>query len=176
MDATQHPLHSSHTEVKLQWIAIACMAIGLITSVYYHAQILKAERIESELSSYLHLNDKYHSLLFKLIDNDSEAFKKADDSSLQKNKYIMYELIELFYTIDSLEAYFKELDKDVWPCWKRRLEFLCSKPAIQHAWQSRRHYAERIYEPEFVQRVESIMARNKPSVESNSQIVKSDKE
>ncbi len=161
MNPTEHPLHSK-TEMKLQWIAIACMAIGLVTSIYFHANILKAERIENELSSYLHLNDKYHSLLFKLICDDSEVFKKTDDLSLQKNKYLMYELFELFSTIDSLEGYFKELDKDVWPSWKRRMEFLLSKPAVQYAWQSHRNYAERIYEPHFVEHIESIIAAHEP--------------
>lgn len=159
MNPTEHPPHS-RTEIKLQWIAIACMAIGLVASIYFHAHILKAERIENELSSYLHLNDKYHSLLFKLIDNDREVFQKIDSASLQKNKYIIYELFELFSTIDAVEGYFKELDKDVWPCWKRRLEFLLSKPAVQYAWGSRRHYAEHIYEPQFVKHVENIIASN----------------
>jgi hypothetical protein len=178
MNPTEHPLHSSKTEIKLQWIAIACMAIGLLTSVYFHANILKAERIENELSSYLHLNDKYHSLLFQLIYDDSEVFKKTDDVSLQKNKYVMYQLFELFSTIDSLEGYFKELDKDVWPCWKRRMEFLLSKPAVRYAWQSHRNYAQRIYEPEFVKHIESMIASNMSSVEPmspNTQIVKSEK-
>jgi hypothetical protein len=158
MNPTEHPPHSSRTEIKLQWIAIACMALGLIASIYFHASILKAERIENELSSYLHLNDKYHSLLFKLIDNDPEVFQKKDNASLQKNKYIIYELFELFSTIESVEVYFSQLNEDVWPCWKRRLKFLLSKPAVQHAWASRRHYAEHIYEPEFVAHVEKVLA------------------
>jgi hypothetical protein len=162
METTEHSIHSSKnhskTELRLQWIAITCMAIGLITSVYFHASILKAERTESELSSYLHLNDRYHSLLFTLIHNDDEVFKKTDDTTLQKNKFIMYELFELFSTIDSLERYFKELDKDVWPCWKRRMEFLFSKPAILYAWHSHLKYAQHIYRPQFVEHIENIIA------------------
>lgn len=158
MDLTEHSLHNSKTELRLQWIAIVCMAIGLLTSTYFHATILRAERTESELSSYLHLNDRYHALLFTLIHNDNEVFIKTDDDSLQKNKYIMYELFELFSTVESLERYFKELDKDVWPCWKRRMEFLFSKPAILYAWHSHLRYAQHIYRPEFVEQIENIIA------------------
>ncbi len=167
MNPTEHPPHSSKTEIKLQWVAIGCMALGLMASIYFHSNILKAERIENELSSYLHLNDKYHSLLFKLIDNDREVFQKTDNASLQKNKYIIYELFELFSTINSVERYFQELDKDVWPCWKRRMEFLLSKPAVQYAWQSRRRYAEQIYDPAFVRHIESIIAANPSSETAN---------
>lgn len=160
MNPSEHPLHSK--EIKLQWIAIACMAIGLVTSIYYHAKILKAERIESELTSYLHLNDRYHNLLFTLIQNDSEVFKKNETALLQKNKYIMYELFELFATVKSVEGYFEELDQDVWPCWERRMEFLFSKPAIRHAWQSHLKYAGKIYKPEFLHLVENMIAQNNP--------------
>jgi hypothetical protein len=159
MKAEEHPLHTSGS--KLQWIAIGCMALGLIISTYYHIHTLKAERIESELSSYLHLNDRYHKLVFTLLENDPKIFQKNDDLSLQQNKYIIYELFELFATIDSLEHYFTELDKDVWPCWKRRMEFLFSKPAIRHAWQSHANYAGKIYKPEFLMRVESAIAQEK---------------
>lgn len=152
----EHPLHTSDT--KLQWIAIACMAIGLLTSVYYHSHILKAERLESELSSYLHLNDRYHQLLFTLIQNDHEIFSKTGDISLQKNKYIIYELFELFSTVDMLESYFSELDQDVWPIWKRRMEFLFSKPAIKYAWESHLRYADQIYKPAFMKHVETLIA------------------
>lgn len=86
MNPTEHPLHSSKTEIKLHWIAITCMAIGLITSVYYHAHTLKAERIESEINSYLHLNDRYHKLLFTLLQNDPEVFRKTDPDSMHKKQ------------------------------------------------------------------------------------------
>ncbi len=162
MKPEEHPLHSSSSERRLQWIAIGCMAIGLITSTYYHVHTLKAERIESELSSYLHLNDRYHKLLFSLLENDSEIFKKTDNPSLQKNKYIIYELFEIFATVDSLKGYFSELEKDVWPCWKRRMEFLFSKPAIQYCWQSHASYAGKIYKPEFVKHVERVIANTSP--------------
>jgi len=156
MDPTEHPLHSS--SLKLQWIAIGCMAFGLITSTYYHVHTLKAERIESELTSYLHLNDRYHKLLFTLLENDPEIFQKNDDLYLQKNKYIIYELFELLSMVDSLKPYFLELRADVWPCWEKRMEFLFSKPAVQHAWASHAKYAERIYKPEFIAHVESMLA------------------
>ncbi len=122
MNPTEHPPHSSRTEIKLQWIAIACMALGLVASIYFHANILKEERIENELSSYLHLNDKYHSLLFKLIDNDPEVFQKKDNASLQKNRYIIYELFELFSTIESVQVYFHQLDKDVVAVLEKKIE------------------------------------------------------
>lgn len=162
MDSAEHPLHSSgshsKTEIRLQWVAIFCMAIGLLASIYFHVNILKAERTESELASYLHLNDRYHSLLFTLIHNDEDVFKKTADSSLQKNKFIMYELFELFSTVDALERYCKELDKDIWPCWRKRMEFLFSKPAILYAWHSHLKYAQHIYRQEFVAHIEAIIA------------------
>ena len=77
MNPTEHPPHT--TDSKLQWIAIGCMALGLITSVYYHSQILKAERVESELTSYLHLNDRYHKLLFTLIQNEPDVFQQTNE-------------------------------------------------------------------------------------------------
>lgn len=159
MSSTEHLLHSSKTEIKLQWLAIICMAMGLITSTYYHAHTLKTERIESEVNSYLHLNDRYHKLLFTLIQNDSEVFRKTDQDSMKKNKYLMYELFELFATVDLLEPHFKELDKEVRSSWERRKEFVFSKPAIRQAWQSHLNYAGKIYKTEFVQEVESIIAQ-----------------
>jgi hypothetical protein len=159
----QHSLHAPASETTLQWIAIGCMALGLIISTYYNAYTLKTERIEGELTSYLHLNDRYHKLLFTLMDHDSQIFKTHDDFAfLQKNKYIIYELFELFATVDLLENYFTELDEDVWPCWKRRMEFLFSKPAIRHAWQCHANYAGKIYKQEFVQRVENVIASITP--------------
>jgi hypothetical protein len=112
MNATEHSLHSSKIELRLQWIAIICMAAGLITSIYYHANTLKAEHIESEINSYLHLNDRYHKLLFTLLQNDSEVFQKID----HKNKYLIYELFELFATVDLLESHFNELGPEIRPC------------------------------------------------------------
>lgn len=147
------------SEITLQWIAIGGMAIGLVISTYYQNNSLRTERVESELGAYLHLNDRYHRLLFTLIDHDSEIFKDRDNfSHLQKNKYIIYELFELFSTVDSLENYLKELDKDVWQCWNRRMEFLFSKPTVRHAWQTHSQYAGQIYKPEFVERVENVIA------------------
>ncbi len=159
MNPTEHPLHSSKTEIKLQWIAIICMAIGLITSIYYHANTLKAEHIESEINSYLHLNDRYHKLLFTLLQNDSDVFKKTDLHSMRKNKYIIYELFELFATVDLLENHFNELDQEVRPCWKKRMEFIFSKPSIRQAWQSHLDYAGKIYKPGFIQHVEEIITQ-----------------
>lgn len=159
MKSTEHLLHNSTVEIKLQWIAIICMAIGLITSIYYHSKTLKAERIESEVNAFIHLNDRYQKLLFTLIHNDSEIFKRTDQESLQKNKYVIYELFELLATVYSLEGYFKELDKNIWASWKKRTEFLFTKPAIRYAWQSHAAYAEKIYRPEFVKLVESEIAQ-----------------
>lgn len=157
MRASEHPLHSK-TEIKLQWIAIFCMAIGLVTSIYYHAHTIKADRITSEISSYLHFNDRYNKLLFNLVQNDSEVFKQASNDSLKENKYIIYELFELFATIDLFQDYFTELDKDIWPIWKKRMEFLLSKPAVRYAWKSNRNYAEKIYTTEFMEHIEHIIA------------------
>ena len=159
MHPAEHPLHSAKTEIKLQWIAIACMAIGLITSIYYHAHTLQAEHIESEINSYLHLNDRYHKLLFALLQNDSEVFKKTDPDSMRKNKYLMYELFELFATVDLLKSHFNELAQEVQPCWQRRMDFVFSKPAVQHAWKSHLSYAGKIYKPEFVQHVEKVISQ-----------------
>lgn len=160
MNASEHLPHSSRTELRLQWIAIVCMAIGLIVSIYHHSHMIKAERIKSELTSYLHLNDRYNQLVFSLIQNDSEVFKKTDDLSLQKNKYVLYELFELLATVESLKGYFKELDKDTWPIWNRRMEFLFSKPAINFAWQQHQRYAKEIYRPEFIRLVDNVIAQN----------------
>ncbi len=160
----------SSSESKFQWIAISLTAIGLFSSTYYNSHILKSSRIENELSSYLKLNEQYNKLLFKLINNDSESFKKTDDISLNKNKYVMYELIELFATIKSLEAYHQEIGTDVSGIWNQRLEFLFSKPAIQYAWQLRRKYAEKIYSPTFVKLVEQIIAQNKKTAYSKLSI------
>lgn len=152
---------------KLQWIAIACTAISLVTTNYHHSHILKAERINSELSSYLHLNERYHKLLFTLLQNDSDVFQKNEDASLEKNKYLLYALFELFSTVDSLKEYFIELGEDVWPCWERRMEFLFSKPAIRYAWHTHEKYAAKIYTASFIESVESICS----SVEHHNLIV-----
>ncbi len=134
------------------------MAIGLITSIYYHAYTLQAEHVESEINSYLHLNDRYHKLLFSLLQNDAEVFQKTDPESMRKNKYLMYELFELLATVDLLKGHFNELAQVIHPCWQRRMEFIFSKPAIQHAWESHLGYAGKIYKPEFVQHVEKVIA------------------
>ena len=164
MRPTDHPLHNSKTEIKLQWIAIACMAIGLVTSIYYHARTLQAEHLESEVNSYLHLNDRYHKLLFTLLQNDGEVFQKTDPDSMRKNKYLMYELFELLATVDLLKNHFNELGQELHPCWQRRIEFVFSKPAIQHAWQSHLSYAKKIYKPEFILCVERAIT-DKPQLD-----------
>lgn len=158
MHPTEHPLHSSKTEIRLQWIAIICMAIGLITSIYYHARTLQAEHVENEVKSYLHLNDRYHKLLFALLENDHEVFQKTDLESMQKNKFLMYELFELLATVDLLKSHFNELRREIHPCWHRRIEFVFSKAAVQHAWQSHLSYASKIYKPEFIQYIQEVIA------------------
>lgn len=159
MHPTEHPLHNSKTEIRLQWIAIICMAIGLVTSIYYHANTLRAEHIESEINSYLHLNDRYHKLLFALLQNDSEVFQKTDPDSMRENKYLMYELFELLATVDLLKNHFNELAQEVQPCWKRRMEFIFSKPSVRHAWKSHLSYAEKIYKSDFVEHIEQVIAQ-----------------
>jgi hypothetical protein len=158
MHPTEHPLHSK-TEIRLQWIAIFCMAIGLITSIYYHSHTIKADRIKNEMASYLHLNDRYNKLLFTFIQNDADAFQKTDKQSLQENKYLIYELFELFATIDSFQDYFIEIEENVWPIWEKRMEFLFSKPAVRYAWESTRSYADKIYPSSFVDHVEKILSK-----------------
>ena len=151
------------SESKLQWIAIVFTAMGLLVSTYYNANILKAARIDNELSSYLKLNEHYNRLLFTLITNDSEIFKKNDNASLKTNKYIIYELIELLATAKSLEHHYQELTTDVSTIWNKRIAFLFSKPAIQHAWKSRKQYAEKIYEAEFIAFIDAILNDKKDS-------------
>ncbi len=158
MHPTEHLLHSSRTEIKMQWLAIICMAIGLITSIYYHARTLQAEHVESEVNSYLHLNDRYHKLLFTMLQNDPEFFQKTDPESMRKNKYLMYELFELLATVDLLKGHFNELNREIEPCWQRRMEFVFSKIAIQHAWQSHMSYASNIYRSEFIQCIQKVIA------------------
>jgi|GEM_PF-4290791 len=145
-------------ENKLQWIAIALTAVGLISTTHYNFHILKATRFETELSYYLNLNERYHKLLFTLITNDSEIFKKNDNASLNNNKYIIYELFELFATVKSLEGYSQELDQDINSIWQKRIHFLFSKPAIQTAWQGHENYAYEIYKPEFVEYIHRVIA------------------
>jgi quinol monooxygenase YgiN len=152
-----HSLHSK-TELKLQWIAIFIMAIGLMTSIYYHANTIKDDRIKAEMQSHLHLNNLYNKLLFTLIQNDSEVFKQVDDPSLQENKYIIYEMFEVFATVDAFKEHFAEMHKDILPIWQRRMDFFLSKPAVRYAWESHRSYAKHIYHPGFLQYVEDTIA------------------
>lgn len=148
----------STNEDKFQWIAITFTALGLLFSSYYDAQTVKASRIDSELSSYLQLNEQYNKLLFTLINNDSQVFKKVDDLSLENNKYLIYELFELFATVKTFEIHYQELEADVKFIWERRLEFLFSKPAIQYVWQRSYKYTHKIYKPEFIKYVDDLIA------------------
>ncbi|MBM3201397.1 MAG: hypothetical protein FJZ56_03195 [Chlamydiae bacterium] len=145
-------------EIRLQSIATICMALGLVISIYYNSHILKSERIETELATHLHLTDRYHKLLFTLIQNDSAVFEQSEDAFLQSNKYLIYEFFELLATVNSLQPYFEETAKDVWPTWKKRMEFLFSKPAIRKAWYAQRHYADHIYKSEFISDVDKILS------------------
>ena len=149
------------SENKLQWIAIAMTAVGLGASAFYSTQALRVARLESELATFLQLNDRYNKLLFTLIQNDSEVFKKTDDATLKDNKYLIYEIFELFSTIKGLEGYFSELDKDVWPIWEKRTQFFFSKPAIRYAWHLHMNYAEAIYKKEFVTYIEEVISESK---------------
>ncbi len=150
------------SENILQWIAIGLTALGLITTTHYNVRILEATRFETELSYYLNLNERYHKLLFTLVNNDPEIFKKDDDLSLDNNKYIIYELFELFATVKSLEGYYKELDKDISSIWQKRVDFLFSKPAVRHAWQTHETDAQAIYKPEFVNYIHNVLAQSTP--------------
>lgn len=141
---------------KLQWVAIIFTAVGLFTSIHFHIHSLQTARMENELFSYLQLDERYNKLIFTLIDSDPDVFKKVDDLSLKNHKFIMYELFNLFETVESLRPHYQELD--LWPNWQKRMEFLFSKPAIQYAWQKHRRDADQIYHPEFIARVDSILA------------------
>ncbi len=155
-------IHRIQSENILQWVAIGLTALGLFTTTHYNVRILEATRFETELSYYLNLNERYHKLLFTLVNNDPEVFKKSDDLSLEHNKYIIYELFELFATVKSLEGYYKELDKDLTSIWQKRADFLFSKPAVRHAWQCHETDAQAIYKPEFVEYVHSVIAHTSP--------------
>lgn len=146
------------SENKLQWIAIAITATGLIITSYYNMKTLGQARLDSELTTYLQLNDRYNKLIFKLVCNDSEVFKHTDTEALKKNKYIIYEMFDLFSTIKSLETYYSELNKDVWPIWEKRIEFFFSKPAVRYAWQVRMQYANAIYTNDFVEYIDELLS------------------
>ena len=77
---------------------------------------------------------------------------------MRKNKYLMYELFELLATVDLLKGHFNELNREIEPCWQRRMEFVFSKIAIQHAWQSHMSYASNIYRSEFIQCIQKVIA------------------
>lgn len=144
------------SESKLQWIAIFTTALGLIITAYLGFHSLKAIHLQSELSTYLQLNETYNRLLFDLIQHDPQVFHKTDDALAKQEKYLIYQMFELFSTIKCLETHCRELGADVWPIWQKRFEYLCSKPAFQHSWGHRLKYAESIYKPEFIDHVNSM--------------------
>jgi hypothetical protein len=149
------------SESKMSWIGIIFTSIGLITTVYYHDHILKATRMESEMKSYLLLNQRYHELLFTLIHNDSEVFQKVDDQSLKENKYIIYELLNLISTVKTMESCFNEVAPEIKADWERKTNFLLTKPAVQFAWEKRIRYADKIFNPNFISFVENVIEHNK---------------
>ncbi|MBS0615397.1 MAG: hypothetical protein JSR58_02440 [Verrucomicrobia bacterium] len=140
----------------LQWVAITFTAIGLLATIHFHMHSLQTARIENELFSYLHLNDRYHKLIFTLLEKDANVFQKTDDAYLNENKFLMYELFELFSTADSLKSHFQELNT-LWPHWQKRMEFLFSKPAIQCAWKKHQKSAPQIYDEKFITQVNGII-------------------
>lgn len=146
------------SETKMSWIGIIFTSIGLLTTVYYHDHILKATRVESEMKSYLHLNQRYHQLLFALIHNDSEVFKKHDDAGLKENKYIIYELLDVISMVKTLEKYHTQVAPEIKFDWERKIDFLLSKPAIQFAWEKRMKYGDKVFNPSFITYVEKIIA------------------
>lgn len=143
------------SENRLQWVAIICTVIGLLASVYYNAKILTAARMQSEMSSYLHLNERYHKILFSLMEEDPKIFSRTSDMT-KSQKYHIYEMFEVFALVTTLEDHYKEIDSDAWPIWHKRMSFLLQKPAIQHAWQCRMDYAEALYVPEFIAYMENL--------------------
>jgi hypothetical protein len=145
------------SESKMSWIGIIFTSIGLVTTVYYHDHILKATRVESELKSYLHLNQRYHQLLFTLINNDSEVFKKYDDGSLKENKYIIYELLDVIAMVKTLENYYTQVVPEIKSDWDRKIDFLLSKPAVQFAWGKRMKYGSKVFNPNFITYVDNII-------------------
>ena len=137
-----------NTETKLTWLGILFTMVGLVTTIYYNAHTLKVTRMESEMSCYLHLNDRYHQLMHTLIHNKTFRHTTAED--LGDEKYILYELFDLFATIKTMESYFTEIAPQLRADWQRKIDFLFSKPAVQAAWKARRDYSDKIYDPAFI--------------------------
>ena len=140
----------------MTWVGIIFTSLGLITSVYYHDHILKATRLESEMNSYLNLNQRYHQLLFSLVHN--QAFRNTGGEIVKDDKYVIYELFDLISTVKTLENYFTEAAPDIKADWERKIDFLLSKRAVQQAWKERAEYIDKIYNASFITYVEQVIA------------------
>lgn len=142
------------TENQWQWVAIVVTITSLISTSYFNHKNLQAARIDSELISYLNLSERYQRLMFELIKNDHNVFQKTNDDALRENKYLIYEVMDLFSIVHALDKSHKEVGQDFWPTWCKRMQMFFKKPAVQHAWKTRRTYAEDIYPSEFVEYID----------------------
>ena len=137
----------------MAWLGIIFTMIGLVTSVYYNAHTLKVTRMESEMSCYLNLNQRYHELVYQLVHN--KTFRHTSGDQLGDEKYLMYELFDLVATIKTMEAYFIETAPELRADWERKIDFLFAKPAVKAAWAARSEYTDKIYDPSFIAYIES---------------------
>ena len=151
----------STSESKLAWLGIIFTSLGLLASVYYNDHNLRATRMESEMNSYLNLNQRYHQLMFSLVHKGQGVFfRTSDDEQHKESKYIIYEMFDLISTVKTLERHFTEAIPDIKADWDRKINFFLSKPAVQHAWKTRVEYANKIYSPTFIAYVEQVMAEH----------------
>lgn len=142
----------------MQWIAIFMTTVSLFLTSYYNHRTLKVAQIENELISHLNLSERYHRILYSLLESDSHVFQRTDRASLEKNQYLIYEAIDLFCTVHSLEKYHEEMVKDIWPQWRMRMEFFFDKPAVRFAWRSQAPIAHQIYNQKFISHVCQLVA------------------
>ncbi|MCE5293697.1 MAG: hypothetical protein LLF94_03675 [Chlamydiales bacterium] len=139
------------SESRLAWLGIIFTSLGLIISVYYNHNSLQAARMESELKSYLTLNERYHQLMFSLVNKGEGVFFKEDD---KENKYCIYELFDLISTVKIVESHFTSIPS-IKADWDRKIAFFLSKPAVKHAWRARSEYATKIYSPSFINYIDA---------------------
>ena len=146
------------SEYKLAWLGIIFTSLGLVASVYYNDRMLRATHLESEMNAFLNLNQRYHQLLFSLIHKGPGVFIDCDEDHFRESRHTMYELFDLISTVKTLENYFTEAAPAIKDDWDRKIEFFLSKPAVRYAWKRRSEYVNRIYNADFIDYVEQIMA------------------
>ena len=147
-----------NSELKMAWLGIIFTSLGLVASVYYNDRMLRATRLEGEMNAFLNLNQRYHQLLFSLIHKGPGVFIDCDEDHFRESRHTMYELFDLISTVKTLENYFTEAAPTIKADWDRKIEFFLSKPAVRYAWKKRSDYVNRIYNTDFIDYVEQIMA------------------